>query len=443
MNHGESGRGGADALDYLRRLVDHELTSVGVSAGRIEGLSLGPLRSVMEALGEPQRAYRVVHVTGTNGKGSVCRMIERLVSELGLRVGTYMSPEGTVNERIRVDLAPIGDADLGDAVASVRGVAEHLDVELTAFEAVTASALVAFADAPVDVAVIEVGLLGRYDATNVVDADVAVLTNVGADHTDFIGDWRSRIASEKAGIVKPGSIAVLGTDASDVIAHVEAEGPLAVVAFGHNFELVDSRVAVGGRHVVIDTSSGGHHEVFVPIHGRAQEVNAAVAIEAVESLIGGALPAEIVEAAFAGLSLPGRIEVASTEPVTVLDGAHNPDAAASLGAALAESFMIAGRRTAVVGMLAGRDPVAFLRALHERFPIDLVVATPVEGVRGQSADAIVAAAERVGIAAISAPDLKAAVARARQDAEVDDLVLVTGSFRLVDPARAAVRRREH
>lgn len=287
-------------------------------------------------------------------------------------------------------------------------------------------------------AVIEVGLLGRYDATNVVDADVAVLTNVGADHTDFIGDWRSRIASEKAGIVKPGSMTVLGTDASDVIACVEAEGPLAVVAFGHNFELVDSRVAVGGRHVVIDTSSGGHHEVFVPVHGRAQGVNAAVAIEAVESLIGGALPAEIVEAAFAGLSLPGRIEVTSTEPVTVLDGAHNPDAAASLGAALAESFMIAGRRTAVVGMLAGRDPVAFLRALHA-VPDRPGGRHPCGGGPGAIGwTAIVAAAERVGIAAISAPDLKAAVGASSPGRRGGGRL--GARHRLVPPGRSGPRR---
>ena len=175
----------ADALAWLRDLVDHEISSVGISAGHIDGLTLEPAQRALDALGRPDDGFRIVHVTGTNGKGSVCRMVEALVGAAGLRVGTYLSPEGTPNERIRIDGRPIDDVSLADAIGSVRGVADVLDLRLTAFEAITLAAIVAFGDAPVDVAVIEVGLLGRFDATNIIDGDVSVVTTIGGDHTDF------------------------------------------------------------------------------------------------------------------------------------------------------------------------------------------------------------------------------------------------------------------
>lgn len=425
-----------DALAYLQRLVDHEISSVGISAGAIEGLSLAPVRQVLDALGRPDRAYRIVHITGTNGKGSVARMVEALVEAEGLRPGAYLSPEGTPNERIRIDRHPIGDVELADAISSVRGAAEHLGVELSAFDAVTLAALVAFADAPVDVAVVEVGLLGRFDSTNVVDGDVAVVTTVGGDHTDFADGWRDRVAWEKAGIVKPGSSLVLGAVDDDLVGHFTAEGPGSMARLGDDL-LVDDRLAYGGRQAAITTSRGNHLDVLVPLHGAHQSDNAALAVEAVEALLDAPLSAEVVEAGFDAVRAPGRIEVVRREPVVVVDGAHNVDAAASLGRTLAEAFVVAGRRTAVVGMLAGRSPAEFLAALVADFPVDLVVAASLAGPRGQSATAIAEAAEALGLAVVLSTDVAAAVTREVELAEEDDLVVVTGSFRVVDDARAA------
>jgi len=431
-----------DTLAWLRELVDHEISSVGISAGKIDGLSLDPVRRVLDGLGRPDLGYRIVHVTGTNGKGSVCRMVESIVTAAGLRVGTYLSPEGTPNERIRLDGRPIGDEPLAEAVGSVRGVADHLGIALTAFEAITLAALVAFGDAPVDVAVVEVGLLGRYDATNVIDGDVAVVTTVGGDHTDFSTGWRDRVASEKAGIVKPDSQAVLGAVDDDLVAHFSAEGPASLVRLGHEFECADDRVALGGRQVEVVTSRGSRFELFVPLHGQQQAQNAAVAIEAAESVLHAQLAPEVVEEAFDSLRLPGRVEVVSTSPVVVVDGAHNADAAHALGRTLAESFVIAGRRVAVVGVLAGRDPRVFLDELNRAFPLDLVVAASLPAPRGVPSAEVAAAAASLALPVLQADDVTTAVGRALDQSDTDDLVVVTGSFRVVDDARRAVRRRQ-
>lgn len=430
----------ADALAYLESLVDHEVSSVGISAGSVDGLDLDAITAVHDVLGRPGTAFRSIHVTGTNGKGTVSRMAESLLRATGLRVGTYLSPEGTVAERVRVDGRPVSAEVLADAVLTVRGAAEATGLILTAFEAVTLTALVVFADAPVDVAVVEVGLLGRFDATNVVDGDVAVITTVGGDHTDFAPGWRDAVAAEKAGIVKPGAIAVVGDVDASVVDRVRAEGPDEVRRFGHEFECALNQMAVGGRRLELLTSRGVRHDVVVPLHGAHQGANAAVALEAVEAVLHSSLGAEVVEAGFAEVRTPGRLEVVSHAPVVVLDGAHNADAAAAVGSALAEGFTVAGRRIAVVGALAGRDPRRFLTALHGAYPLDLVVAVGLGAPRGVGPEAVAAAATALELPVVSTPTLEAGVARALDLAEDEDLVLVTGSFRVVEAARAAVAR---
>lgn len=430
-----------DSLAYLQHLVDHEISSVGISAGAIEGLSLEPAQRALDALGRPDQSYRIIHVTGTNGKGSVCRMAEALIAATGLRVGTYMSPEGTVNERIRIDGHPIDDESLADAVLSVRGVAELLELELTAFEAVTLAALVAFADAPVDVAIVEVGLLGRFDATNIVDGDVAVVTSVGADHTDFREGWLDRVASEKAGIIKARSQAVLGDIDDALVAHFVSEGPESLVRLGHEFACTDDRVALGGRIAVVATSRGSLHEVFVPLHGAHQSTNLAIALEAVESLLGTQLDPELAAAAIEQLVVAGRVEMVSSEPTVILDGAHNPDAARALGQAVTEGFTVSGRRIVVIGMLSGRDPASVLSALTAEFPVDLVVACAMAAPRGAGHEAIAAAADRAGLPTVTAASIADGVARALDLSDDADLILVTGSFRVIEDARRVVAAR--
>jgi len=433
----------ADALEYLRRLVDHEISSVGISAGSVEGLSLERPAKVLEALGRPDKALRTVHITGTNGKGSVARMVEALVTASGLRVGTYLSPEGTVQERIRIDGAPIDDASLADAVLTVRNVADAIDVTLSAFEAVTLTALVAFADAPVDVAVVEVGLLGRFDATNIIDGDVAVVTSVGGDHTDFRDGWLERVAAEKAGIIKPSSVVVLG-DLDDALVPIFAgEDHEHLTRFGHDFELVDDRVALGGRQIEVVTSHRSQLGALVPLHGAHQSVNAAVALEATEAVLHVNLTDETVAAAFDSLSLRGRVEVAAVEPLIVLDGGHNPDAAAALGSTLAESFTVAGRRVGVVAMLAGRSPHRYLEALTSHFPLDLVIAASLGGERGLDGSAIVDAAQALGLAVVESPTLEAGLRRAIEGGDESDLIVVCGSFRVLEPAHRTLKALQH
>ncbi|NLA36016.1 MAG: dihydrofolate synthase [Actinobacteria bacterium] len=429
----------ADALAYLQRLVDHEISSVGISAGQVDGLNLDAPAAVLDVLGRPDRALRIVHITGTNGKGSVARMVEALVTASGLRAGTYLSPEGTVNERIRIDGAPLDDESLADAIISVRNAAEASGQTLTAFEAVTLTALVAFADAPVDVAVIEVGLLGRYDATNIVDGDVAVITSIDGDHTDFAERWLERVAEEKAGIIKAGSTVVLGHVADELMPIIEAEPSDKIVRIDRDFEVLDDRIAVGGRQLELVTSRRSQITVHVPLHGAHQSANAAVAIEATESVLHVNLSDDTVAAAFESLVIPGRIEVARVEPLVVLDGGHNPDAARSLGETLSESFMVAGRRVAVIGMLAGRSPKRYLEALNAEFPLDLVVACAVGGDRGSDGTWIAEAADELSMAVVAAPSIDAGLRRALREGDESDLIVVAGSFRVLEPARATLR----
>src|SRR4051812_38175808 len=285
-----------DALAYLDQHLNREAT-----AGKIEGLHLEHMLRLTEVLGDPHRAYPVIHITGTNGKGSVARMVTALLVESGLSVGTYTSPHlEALNERISWNGEAIDDDSLAAAIADVATVEPLAGVTPSWFEIVTAAALSWFATVAVDVAVIEVGLLGRFDATNVVDAEVAVITNVGFDHTDGVGDWRSAIAFEKAGIVKPGSFLVLGgTD----------EHPPSLFLAGHprqtweravDFGVAQALPAVGGRLVDLHTPLGAHEQVFVPVHGAHQADNAAIAVAAVEAFFGRALEPDIVEEGFAG-----------------------------------------------------------------------------------------------------------------------------------------------
>jgi len=430
----------ADALAALDALVNHEVNSVGISAGQVDGLTLEAIQAVAEVLGSPQDSFPVIHVTGTNGKGTVCRMAESLLLATGLRVGTYLSPEGTVAERIRIDGQPIDGESLADALTTVRGAAEAAQHQLTTFEAVTLTALVAFADAPVDVAVIEVGLLGRYDATNVVHADVAVITTIGGDHTDFTPGWQERVMAEKAGIIESGGVVVLGDIDPALHVHVEPERPAEVLRFGHEFDCTANEMALGGRHVELVTSRGARHDVTVAAFGSHQGANAAVALEAVEALLHTSLGDEVVEAGFDAVRVPGRVELVANAPLVVLDGAHNADAAAAVGDALADSFAVAGRRIAVVGVLSGRHPRKLLEALHEAYPLDLVVAVGMEPPRGEPASVVEAAALALDLPVVSSAGLESGIRRALDHADEDDLVLITGSFRLIDPARAIVAR---
>ena len=383
------------AQAYLDAHVDLEKT-IGISAGHAEGLSLDRISHVVDVLGNPQRDYPVIHVTGTNGKGSTARMITALLAAHQLSVGTYTSPHlEHVTERIARNLEPIEPDELARVLGEIAALEDQrfFPERPSYFELLTAAAYAWFSQVAVDVAVVEVGLLGRYDATNVADGQVAVVTNVGKDHTDGKGDWRRRVADEKAGIVKPGSHLVLGETDPAAAAVFAAEGAGATGGCGTTTSAwLTDRLALGGHVVDLRTPYGELDEVFLPVHGAHQADNAAVAVAAVEAFFGRALDGDVVAEAFAGLTLPGRFEVLHRAPLLVLDGAHNPDGAAAAAATLADEFDVAGTRRWVLGVLAGRDLDEMLDALGVR-PGDRVVATTPPSPRGVPAAAVAAAVE--------------------------------------------------
>ena len=254
------------ALAFLDRHINLEAT-----AGRVDGLSLEKMRELAAVAGDPQTAYPVIHITGTNGKGSVARMISALLVEHGLSVGTYTSPHlERVNERLAWNLEPIRDEALAAVIEELAVLEPLLESPPSYFELLTVAAFAWFAEVAVDVAVIEVGLLGRYDATNVADATVAVITNIGRDHTDGQGDWRAAIASEKAGIIKPASTLVLGQESPDLRPIYEAEGPAEIIEIGEDFEPTTELAAFGGRLFGVRTPRDAYDDLYLPLYGSHQ-----------------------------------------------------------------------------------------------------------------------------------------------------------------------------
>jgi dihydrofolate synthase / folylpolyglutamate synthase len=428
-----------DALAWLDRHLDRE-TLPSIAAGDTGELSLESMRHLCRLLGDPQTAYPVVHVTGTNGKGSVTAMVSALFAASGLSVGTYTSPHlGVVNERLSRNGEPIDDASLAEVLGELAAVETLLDRPPSWFELLTAAALSWFATVAVDVAVVEVGLLGRFDATNVVDAEVSVVTNIGFDHTDGVGDWRVAVASEKAGIIREGGLLVLGETDPALRPVFAAEQPRAMWVAGEDFGATAERHAVGGRVLDFHTPLGRHDDVFVAAHGSHQSDNAAMAVAAVEGFFDRALDESVVAEALGTVSLPGRFEVLGRQPLVVVDGAHNPPAATAVARTLVDEFQVSGRRVLVLGMLAGRDPKAFLNALSAG-SFDAVVTCTPPSPRALPASELASVVRSVLDLPVEAVDEPVdAVRRAVDVSEDDDLVLVTGSLYVVGAVRAALR----
>ena len=428
-----------EALDFLDAHINREAT-----AGLLHGLSLESMQRLMSVLGDPQHAFRVVHVTGTNGKGSTSRMVSALLEAHGLVVGTYASPHlQRINERISLNGEPISDEDFAAVVTDLARLAPLSGVTPSYFELLTAGAFQWFAENAVDVAVIEVGLLGRYDATNVADADVAVVTNVGRDHTDGEGDWELAIATEKAGIIKPGSRLVSGITDRRLQQVLRAEGPAAAWFRPDDLDVLADRPAVGGRVVDLRTPFAEHRDVFVPLHGFHQAENLALAISAVEAFFERAIGDDLIAEAVSGLAMPGRFEVVAHHPLVIIDGAHNPEGARSATRTLHDEFDTVGRRVLVVGMLSGRDPVEMLECLDAR-SMDLVICCSPGGDRAVPASHLAEIVRAMGVMAEQVDDVGTAVARAIDVSTDDDVVLIAGSLYVAGAARTAIEslRRE-
>jgi dihydrofolate synthase / folylpolyglutamate synthase len=435
---GVSFRGLDEALGWLSGHVDYERTA----PTRRDLPTLAPVVDALGALGGPQDDVAFVHVTGTNGKGSTTAMAAALLEATGRRVGTYTSPDlHAVNERICVAGAPIDDASLAALLGRLAALEAATDLRLTRFDLLTVGALLHFADEGVDAAVVEVGLGGTWDATNVVDGRVAVVTNVSLDHTEVLGDTVEAIARDKAGIVKPGAVVVLGDEDPSTVglqAEIARErGASEVWRRGKELSLARNDLAVGGRLVTLATPLGAHDDVFLSLHGQHQGANALCAVAAAEAFGSVGLGDEVVAGALGAVQVPGRLEVVHERPTVVLDSAHNPAGAAVLADALEESFVVDGTRRVVVGMLTGRDPAAMLAPLAA-IGIDVAYCCEPQSPRALAATAVADAARRFGLDAHVWQDPPRALDAALADATDDDLVVVTGSFYVVGAVRGHV-----
>ncbi|WP_090480991.1 bifunctional folylpolyglutamate synthase/dihydrofolate synthase [Nakamurella panacisegetis] len=344
--------------------------------------------ALMDLIGNPQQAYPVIQVAGTNGKTSTARMIDALITRIGLRTGRFTSPHlQSVTERISIDGVPISPEQYVSAYSDIAPYVDLVDaasartggLALSKFEILTAMAFAAFAEAPVDVAVVEVGLGGTWDSTNVADAKIAVVTPIGLDHMDFLGDNVADIAKVKAGIIKPDAVAIVARqlpEAMDSILRRTVEVDVAVARQGSEFDVLERSFAVGGQRLSLQGLGGVYDDIFLPLAGEHQAGNASVALAAVEAFFGAgagrALDLDAVQDGFAASASPGRLERVRTSPTVLVDAAHNPDGATALAAALAAEFSFA-RLVGVLAVMADKDAAGILTALADSF--DEVVIT--------------------------------------------------------------------
>ena len=421
--------------------------------------TLDRVEALTELLGDPQHAYPVVHLTGTNGKTSTSRMIDTLVRATGLRTGRFTSPHvESMTERISVDGEPLTESKFLEAYNEIAPYLHLVDRDsdhpLSFFETVVAMAFSAFADAPVDVAVVEVGMGGTWDATNVADGRVAVILPISVDHAKYLGERPVDIAAEKTGIIKPGATVVCAAQAPEVaalIADRAAEVGATVLWEGRDFGVESFVPAVGGQMVGLRGLRGEYDEVFIPLYGAHQAQNAAVALAAVEAFSGGDQPldAELVREAFAEVTSPGRLEVIRRSPTIVLDAAHNPAGAAATADALQDSFTFSPL-IGVVGVMNDKDYEGVLAAFEHVFAA--VVCTQNSTSRSLPAEELAEVArgifgvDRVHVARRldDAIDQAATLAEAGGvygEAIGSGAVLVTGSVVTVGEARAMLKPR--
>jgi dihydrofolate synthase / folylpolyglutamate synthase len=398
------------------------------------------MRELCAVLGDPQDQQPTIHLTGTNGKGSVARMLVALLGAHDLTVGAYTSPHlEAINDRFSRNGESIDDDALARVLSDVAAVEPLLGRHPSYFELLTAAAFRWFSDEAMAAAVVEVGLLGRWDATNVVDGLVAVLTNVGHDHTDGQGDWKRRIAEEKAGIVKEGATFVLGETDPTLADVFEATPAGEIWRRGVDFACVENRLAVGGRLLDLRTPGAAYDEVFLSLHGPHQGENAAVALAAAEAFFGRPVEPALVAEALGSVTSPGRFEVVQHDPLLILDGAHNRDGAIAAVEALSEGFTVTGVTYFVIGVLDGRDPGELLDILDAEDAAAVVCCTP-GSPRALPARDLAELVSRAGGRPVVIDDVGDALEHALGAAQPDDIVVVIGSIYTVGAARAACRR---
>ena len=471
----ETGRHRADLLAAARavevsgrmREVEAEILS-RAPEHRVQP-SLERVEWALDLLGNPERAYRNIHITGTNGKTSTARMAERLLAATGMRTGRFTSPHlATIRERIALDGEPISEEGFIAAWEDVAPCIQMVDERSAAvggprmsfFEVLTVMALAAFADHPVDVAVLEVGMGGTWDCTNVVPGDVEVIAPIGLDHAAWLGGTIEEVAANKAGIIKDGATLVTAVQPPAAQAIIAAAAAAHGVVWRRELDpeddpgspdagvlrVVDRTLAVGGQMATLRTAAAVYEDVFIPLHGAYQVRNALLALAAVETVFGGrALPAKIVEDGFASVTSPGRLEVLRSSPTVVLDAGHNPHGLAALVPAVEETF---GFRhlVAVVGVMADKDAEGLLAVLEPA--CDAVVCVPIDSPRALEAEDLAATAREVfGADRVEAADTLAlgvdravTLSEGFEDPLTASGVLIVGSVILAAEARALFGR---
>ena len=431
--------------------------------------SLERVEWALDLLGNPERAYRNIHITGTNGKTSTARMAERLLAATGMRTGRFTSPHlATIRERIALDGEPISEegfiAAWEDVAPYIRMVDERSAAaggpRMSFFEVLTVMALAVFADHPVDVAVIEVGMGGTWDCTNVVPGDVEVITPIGLDHAAWLGDTIEEVASNKAGIIKDGAMLITSVQPPAAQAIIAAAAAQHGVVWRRELDpeedpdeagagvlsVLDRTLAVGGQMATLRTTAAVYEDVFIPLHGDYQAHNALLALASAEALFGGrALPAKIVEDGFASVASPGRMEVLRSSPTVIVDAGHNPHGLGALVPAVEEAF---GFRhlVAVVGVMADKDVEGILSVLEPA--CDAVVCVPIDSPRAlEVEDLAVVAREVFGADRVETTDtLAGGIERAvtlsegYEDPLTSSGVLIVGSVILAAEARALFGR---
>ncbi len=426
-----------EASQYLDALGVDAMKSMRPNTARIEALC--------EALNHPERTAPAIHITGTNGKTSSARIATSILVAAGLSVGTYTSPHlQTMRERIALNGDPLSEEVFGDVFEHLKPYLEMVErtlgERLTYFEVLTAMFFLWAAEAPVDAMVVEVGLGGRWDATNVIDAPVAVITNVALDHTGVLGMEREQIAREKAGIIKQDAIVVTAERTPGIVELIgdRAREVNAVVASnGRDFFVRVNQMAVGGRYLSIEPSEGLYEGLFLPLHGSHQGINAAVAVEATVRFTNKPFDREVVAEGLANARVPGRLETVRLEGLAavpvVIDVAHNPDGASALINGLIEAFTFE-RAIFVVGILEDKDYRGILAELS-RLPC-LVIVTHPRSARSVSLELLLSAARELQLECISVEEVTAAIDSALEQARGGDLVCITGSHYVVGEACA-------
>ena len=421
-----------EALRFLDRFINRE-----ANAGRIHGLSLAAMSQLMECMGEPHKDLRAIHVTGTNGKGSVVSMTESLLSSKGLRVGSYMSPHvDTIRERFTLTGSQITEEIFAEIIFHVSQYVESHELEPSYFELLTAAAILLFSNEGVDAAVVEVGILGRFDATNVLEGEVAVITNIGKDHTDGSEGWRRSIAAEKAGIIVENRPLLLGNPEEDVVDLFLLEKPEPLFQYGKDFFVENSLSAVGGQVINIKGIFGEYEEIFLPLYGNRQAQNAALSLATAEVFLEGSLPEEVVEDAFGGLSIPGRLEVLSHRPLVLVDGAHNKDSANHLAETINDVFP-ESRRILLLGALEPHSPEEIFSELKAISP-EIVIVHAAPSPRAIDPNKLEEVARRLGLDVERAESPYEAALKALRTGGEEDLIVSAGSFYNISEVRRAV-----